>query len=141
MISIFIIFEAIQILYVKKRNEMCNIKIENLEENNKNLLEVNDHIIDVDLKKEHFDDPLEEFYNIVSMCLFMVKNDLYDEYFFDTYKEILEDYSNGLFDEYDIEDKETLDNDLNDINEYLKKDEIESSYYDSLSKIYDDKIK
>lgn len=44
MISIFIIFEAIQILYVKKRNEMCNIKIENLEENNKNLLEVNDHI-------------------------------------------------------------------------------------------------
>ncbi len=133
--------KKLNITYSRRKNDIFHyynhfdkIDVDNIEE-------VNDHIIDVDLKKEHFDDPLEEFYNIVSMCLFMVKNDLYDEYFFDTYKEILEDYSNGLFDEYDIEDKETLDNDLNDINEYLKKDEIESSYYDSLSKIYDDKIK
>ena len=133
--------KKLNITYSRRKNDIFHyynhfdkIDVDNIEE-------VNDHIIDVDLKKEHFDDPLEEFYNIVSMCLFMVKNDLYDEYFFDTYKELLEDYSNGLFDEYDIEDKETLDNDLNDINEYLKKDEIESSYYDSLSKIYDDKIK
>jgi len=133
--------KKLNITYSRRKNDIFHyynhfdkIDVDNIEE-------VNDHIIDVDLKKEHFDDPLEEFYNIVSMCLFMVKNDLYDGYFFDTYKEILEDYSNGLFDEYDIEDKETLDNDLNDINEYLKKDEIESSYYDSLSKIYDDKIK
>ena len=133
--------KKLNITYSRRKNDIFHyynhfdkIDVDNIEE-------VNDHIIDVDLKKEHFDDPLEEFYNIVSMCLFMVKNDLYDEYFFDTYKEILEDYSNGLFDEYDIEDKETLDNDLNDINEYLKKYEIESSYYDSLSKIYDDKIK
>lgn len=107
-----------------------------------NIEEVNDHIIDIDLKKEHFDDPLEEFYNIVSMCLFMSSKELYDEYFFETYEEILNDYNNGEFDEYDLDinDKELFEKDLDEINEYLKKDKVKSNYYYNLSKIYDDKM-
>ena len=101
-----------------------------------NIEEVNDHIIDADLKKEHFDDALEEFYNITSMCSYMIENELYDEYFFKTFKEILDDYRKGMFDNYDIVDKETFENDLKDIEDSIKKDEIEGEYYNSLTDMY-----
>ena len=97
--------------------------------------DANDHIIDVDLKKEHFDNPIEEFYNILSMCSYMANNDLYDEYFFETLNEIIEDYNKGIFDDY-IDDKELIDKDIEEIKEHLKKDEMEKSYYNNLSDIY-----
>ena len=105
-----------------------------------NIEEVNDHIVDLDLKKEHFDDDLEEFFNITSMCSYMIENNLYDEYFFKTFREILDDYKNGLFDNYDILDKEVFDNDLKEIEENIKKDEIEEEYYNNLTNIYDEEI-
>ena len=100
-----------------------------------NIEEVNDHIVDVDLKKEHFDNPIEEFYNILSMCTYMVNNDLYDEYFFETLKEILEDYDKGEFDDY-LDDKELIDSDIEEIKEYFKKDEVKNKYYDNLTELY-----
>ena len=104
-----------------------------------NILDINDKVVDKHIKKENFEHPLEEFYNMVSMCLYMIENDLYDEYFFDTYEDILEEYDEGNFDDYflDIkEDKKLLDDDIYKINEYLAHEESKMSYYDNLSEIY-----
>ena len=105
-----------------------------------NIDEVNDHIVDIDLKKEHFENPLEEFYNTISMCLFMIENDLYDDYFFESYKELLEEYESNKYEDYFLDkdnDKKLLDEDILIVNEYLNKDRIKSNYYDKLSEIYD----
>lgn len=106
------------------------------------ITDVNDKIVDVCLKKENFENPLEEFYNITSMCSYMIEHDLYDNYFFDTYEEILEEYSEGKFDDYFLninEDKKDLKEDINRINEYLAHDNDKMSYYDNLSEIYSEK--
>lgn len=110
-----------------------NIDVDNIEE-------VNDHIVDVDLKKEHFENPLEEFYNTISMCLFMIENDVYDDYFFESYKELLEEYESGKYEDYFLDkdnDSKLLNEDILIVNEYLNKDKIKSNYYDKLSEIYD----
>ncbi len=107
-----------------------------------NIQDVNDKIVDVHLKKEQFENPLEEFYNIVAMCSYMIDNDLYDEYYFETYDEILEDYDKGMFDDYFLDyenDKSSLKEDINKINEYLSQDNDKMNYYDSLSEIYSNK--
>ena len=104
------------------------------------IADANDHIVDIDLKKEHFENPLEEFYNTISMCTYMINNDLYDEYFFETYKELLEEYESGKYDNYFLDiinDKMDLEKDIEIVNEYLNKDKIKSNYYDKLSEIYD----
>ena len=90
------------------------------------------------IKKENFDNPLEEFFNIVAMCSYMIDNDLYDEYFFNTYDDILEEYDTGKFDDLflDISDKKALGDDIYKINEYLSNDNDKMNYYDSLSEIY-----
>ena len=93
-----------------------------------NIEEVNDHIISEDLKTSDFEDPLKEFYITVAMCSYMIDNDLYDDYFFNAYKELIEE--NKLV--YD----EDINTDLEKINEYLKKDEIKSEYYEKLSELY-----
>ena len=133
--------KELNVKYNDRKNEIIAFYSHFDKVNVDNIEEVNDHIIDIDLKKEHFDDPLEEFYNIVAMCLFMSSKDLYDEYFFETYKEILDDYNNGAFSDYnwDSNDKEIFKKDLEEINEHLKKDQVKSNYYDNLSKIYDNK--
>ena len=103
------------------------------------IIDVNDKIVDVHLKKENFEHPLEEFYNIVSMCSYMIDNDLYDEYFFNTYDEILEEYDEGNFDESFLDlnkDKKDLSDEIYKINEYLSHDNDKMSYYDSLSEVY-----
>ena len=102
------------------------------------IQDVNDKIIDIHLKKENFDNPLEEFFNIVAMCSYMIDNDLYDEYFFNTYDDILEEYDTGKFDDLflDISDKKALGDDIYKINEYLSNDNDKMNYYDSLSEIY-----
>lgn len=107
-----------------------------------NIDEVNDHIVDIDLKKEHFENPLEEFYNTISMCLYMIEHELYDEYFFDAYKEILEEYNDNKYDDYFMNesDKELLDSDIEIVNDYLKKDEAKSKYYDTLTEVMDKEV-
>ncbi len=102
--------------------------------------DANDHIVDIDLKKENFENPLEEFYNTISMCTYMINHDLYDGYFFEAYKELLSEYENGDYEDYFLDkesDKELLDKDIETVNEYLNKDKMKEKYYDNLSAIYD----
>ena len=117
----------------KYYSEMGKIDVDSIEE-------VNDHIIDSDLKQENFENPLEEFYIIVAMCSYMAKNDLYDDYFFSSFDELLEEYTEGKYDEYfcDIlKDKELLSNDISEITEYILKDKNEADYYEALSSVYE----
>ena len=77
------------------------------------------------------------------MCAYMVEHDLYDEYFFKTYLELLDCYNSGEFDNLfkDILlDKQSIDNDIDSINDYLKKDEIKMKYYQDVSDIYNDEF-
>ncbi len=104
-----------------------------------NITDVNDHIIDEHLGNERFENNIEEFYILVSMCSYMVEHNLYDEYFFTSYEEVLEDFnnSNSLLNEIE----ESLKKDIDMISEYIKKDKIKNDYYDKLSSVYNDQIK
>ena len=102
-----------------------------------NLQEVNDKIIDSLLKKNYFKDDLEEFYNALSMCSYMIEHDLYDEVFFDDFDELLEEYKTHKFDNDIKDDKELLDKDVDRICDYLIKEKTKSNYYDKLSEMYD----
>ena len=129
----------VNILYSVRKKEIYDYYNQYKKIDLDNIQDVNDKIIDVHLKKENFDNPLEEFYNIVSMCSYMIDNDLYDEYFFNTYDEILEEYKSGEFDDdfLDVnEDKKSIGEDIYKINEYLSNDNDKMNYYDSLSEIY-----
>lgn len=129
----------VNILYSVRKKEIYDYYNQYKKIDLDNIQDVNDKIIDVHLKKENFDNPLEEFYNIVSMCSYMIDNDLYDEFFFNTYDEILEEYKSGEFDDdfLDInEDKKSIGEDIYKINEYLSNDNDKMNYYDSLSEIY-----
>lgn len=108
-----------------------------------NIDVVNDHIVDIDLKKEDFDCPLEEFYIICAMCSYMAKHDLYDDYFFSSFDELLLEYNEGKYDEYflDIEnDKACLKEDIDLICEYILKDESKMKYYDALTQVYENEL-
>jgi hypothetical protein len=104
-----------------------------------NITDVNDHIIDEHLGNERFENNIEEFYILVSMCSYMVEHNLYDEYFFTSYEEVLEDFnnSNSLLNEIE----ESLKKDIDMISEYIKKDKIKNDYYNKLSSVYNDQIK
>ncbi len=65
------------------------------------------------------------------MCLYMVENGLYDEYYFETFNDIIKEFKNKDLDNI-------LTKDIDTIEDYLKKDEIKSAYYDTLSTLYDD---
>ena len=131
--------DKVNTLYRVRKEQIYNFysKYKNIDADS--IQDVNDKIVDLDLKKEDFDNPLSEFYNIVSMCSYMIDNNLYDEYFFNTYDDILEEYKSGSFDEcfLDInEDKKSLGEDIYKINEYLSNDNDKMNYYDTLSEIY-----
>lgn len=129
----------VNVLYSVRKNEINKFYNKYKKIDLENIQDVNDKIIDVHLKKENFEHPLEEFYNILAMCSYMIDNDLYDEYFFDTYDELLEEYEEGLFDEYFLDinkDKQDLMDEIYKINEYLAMDNDKMSYYDSLSEVY-----
>ena len=129
----------VNILYSKRKEEINNFynKYKNIDIDS--IQDVNDKIIDTHLKKENFEHPLEEFYNIIAMCSYMIDNDLYDEYFFDTYEELLEEYEEGMFDDYFLDlnaDKIAVNDEIHKINEYLSHENDKMSYYDNLSDIY-----
>ena len=129
----------VNILYKDRKEEINKYYNKYKDIDIDNIQDINDKIVDKDLKKENFENPLEEFYNILSMCSYMIDNDLYDEYFFNTYDDILEEYKSGSFDEcfLDInEDKKSLGEDIYKINEYLSNDNDKMNYYDTLSEIY-----
>ena len=103
-----------------------------------NIVDVNDHIIDEHLSSQRFEDSLEEFYILVAMCSYMTNNNLYDEYFFSSFSECLEEFnnSNSLINE--IEDE--LQKDIDLVSEYIKKSNVMSEYYEKLSSVYNDRI-
>ena len=114
--------------YINRKNEIYgyynkhrNIDVDTIEE-------VNDDVVDK-IKIENFEDSTEELYNIVAMCTYMIENDLYDEYFFNTCKELL--------DETIINEAGELKKDIDNLCEYFKKENIKSDYYDKLSIVYD----
>ena len=125
--------EKLDILYDDKKKEIYSYYLEysNIDA---------DNIFD---KKEELDIEVLEFYITLSMCAYMVEHDLYDEYFFKTYLELLDCYNSGEFDNLfkDILlDKQSIDNDIDSINDYLKKDEIKMKYYQDVSDIYNDEF-
>ena len=95
-----------------------------------NIQDINDSICEIN--KSDFENEILELYNTVAMCMYMIEHDLYDEYFFEAYSDILTELGNKEFDN-------VLSKDIDTINDYLKKDEIKSEYYDKLSTLYEDK--
>lgn len=95
-----------------------------------NIQDINDSICEIN--KGDFENEMLELYNTVAMCMYMIEHDLYDEYFFEAYSDILTELGNKEFDN-------VLSKDIDTINDYLKKDEIKSEYYDKLSTLYEDK--
>ena len=133
----------LNVLYEEKKKEINGYYNEFGLVSVDNIQEVNDQIIDKKLKKEDLENDLLEFYITVSMCLYMIENDLYDEYFFSTYAELLAEYKTGKYDNYFMDilaDKELLESDIEDINDYLKKEEAMGKYYDDVSDIYNEEF-
>ena len=129
----------VNILYKDRKEEINKYYNKYKDIDIDNIQDINDKIVDKDLKKENFENPLEEFYNILSMCSYMIDNDLYDEYFFNTYEDILEEYEEGNYDDYFLDvntDKKDISDEIYKINEYLAMDSDKMNYYDSLSEIY-----
>ena len=100
-----------------------------------NIQDANDHIIGEHLDNSRFEEFISEFYITISMCIYMIENDLYDEYFFDSFRELLNEYNDSK-NILNINDEE-LNNDIDNIKDYLEKDKIKSEYYDKLSELYD----
>lgn len=133
----------LEVLYKEKKNEVYSYYLEYSGIDSENIQSVNDKIVDKKLRKEDFDNELMEFYITISMCLFMIENDLYDEYFFNTYAELLNEYKSGKYDNYFMDilsDKELLESDIENINEYIRKDRAKSKYYDDVSDIYNNEL-
>ena len=77
------------------------------------------------------------------MCSYMVSKNLYDDYFFESFDELLEEYNNGNYDDYFMDinsDKVLLDSDIHEITEYVLKDNEKQNYYDALSSVYEEKL-
>ena len=103
-----------------------------------NIQEVNDHITDEHLSKSYFENTITEFYVTTSMCTYMIENDLYDEYFFDTFPELLEEFNNSSSIMNEIEDE--LKSDIDNVSDYLKKEKTKEEYYNKLSEVYEQDI-
>lgn len=122
-------------LYSERRDEVYDYykEVDHVDEDI--IEEVNDKLIDSHFKKENFENPLEEFYIICSMCAYMTSIDVYDDYFFSSFDELLAEYNDGLYDDYfkDKEkDKEILSHDISNITEFILKDKDEQDYYNSI---------
>ena len=100
-----------------------------------NIQDVNDHITSEDLNKSYFENTTYEFYITVAMCIYMIENDLYDNYFFEIFEELLDEY-NALKNIINDEENE-LKNDIEIVKDYLKKEKTKEEYYENLSEIYD----
>ncbi len=135
--------KKLDFLYSKRREEIFNFYENHKPVDVDNIDEINDHIVDDCFSEENFENPLEEFYITCAMCAYMAKNDLYDEYFFESFDELLEEYNEGKFDEYFFDvnaDKPSLKSDIDEICEYILKDKDKADYYDALSSVYESEI-
>ena len=125
--------EKLDYLYADERDDLFNIykhqKESSIKMNFKlNIVNLNDYVTDELIGEGGFKHPLEAFYNVLSICVAMIKIKEMDEYFFEEIIELSEKYKNGEFDNYffDIEnDKKEIDKDLETVlnyyNEYKMK--------------------
>ena len=128
----------VNVLYKVRKDEIYHFYSHFDKLDNDSITEANDHIVDVDLKREHFENELEEFFNTTAMCNYMIEHDLYDEYFFSAFDEILEDYEKLQDDFLDNDsDKKLFETDVDNVKDYLIKEESNKEYYDNLSSIYE----
>ena len=66
------------------------------------------------------------------MCAHMVEYNVYDEYIFGSYRELINDY---------ISEKEPeFVADVGKINEYLRRDDIKAQFYNGLSDLINNKV-
>lgn len=103
-----------------------------------NITDVNDHITD-ELGKNYFENNIDEFFVTTAMCTYMIENDLYDEYFFDTFNELLEEFNNSK-NIMNIEIEDELNNDIDNVSDYLKKEITKEEYYNKLSEVYESEL-
>lgn len=121
--------EKLVYLYSEERDDLFNIykhqKESSIKMNFKlNIVNLNDYVTDELIGEGGFKHPLDTFYNVLSICVAMIKIKEMDEYFFEEIIELLERYKNGEFDKYffDIEtDKKEIDKDLEMVLNYYKK--------------------
>lgn len=104
-----------------------------------NIQDANDHIIDEHIDQKRLENSNEEFYITVSMCVYMIEHNVYDEYFFEAFKELYEEFNNASALLNNVENE--LKNDTELIDDYIKKDEINKKYYENLSDVYNNQIK
>ena len=110
--------------YSEIRGSRINYYIDQKENlNNKNIESYNDYITDEVIGKYGFLNEIEEFFNILAICVGMAKINCYDEYIFNEIKIMIEKYKNKQYDKYlyDLNDKETINSDINTIEIYLKR--------------------
>ncbi|MBR4178859.1 MAG: hypothetical protein IKR57_05900 [Bacilli bacterium] len=115
------------VLYEVRKKEIYSF-YDNKKINSDNICEINDYIVDVCLKKENFEETIEEFYNITAMCSYMLEHNLYDEYFFSSFEELLDEVEL-------VEKTEDLESDIIELKNYLNKDTMYLKYYELISDI------
>ena len=117
--------------YIDIKNKIydCYKKFKKIDSDN--IQDINDSIIDNMIDKNDFNNEMLELYYTVSMCFYMIENNLYDEYYFNTFNDIIKELGNKELDA-------VLTKDIDTIEDYIKKDEIKSAYYDTLSTLYED---
>ena len=96
-----------------------------------NIEEVNDHLLDSDINEDNMEDK-KEFFIVTAMCAYMTENDVYDDYFFASYRELNKDYLSER-------DPEFV-SDVAKINEYLRRDDIKEQFYENISKEINDSL-
>ena len=96
-----------------------------------NIEDTNDHILDDEIKTEQLNDKTE-FFTLVAMCAHMVEYNVYDEYIFGSYRELINDFLS--------EREPDFVSDVGKINEYLRRDDIKAQFYDGLSDLINNKV-
>lgn len=90
--------------------------------NQTNIEASNDYMTDEFLGRKAFENELDEFFNVLSMCMAMVELALYDKYFFDTIGEMIGKYKEGYYNAYlsDAENRTDIDTDISKVEQYIK---------------------
>jgi hypothetical protein len=104
-----------------------------------NIGDINDKLVDDVLGLKSFEDPEEELFNTIAMCNYMIEHNLYDEYFFESAKDIIDDYQNGKV--LSLTNDEILDKDIDIVKDYIEKDKYNEEYYNKLSDVYNNENK
>ena len=125
--------EKLDFFYSEERDDLIKIyrhqKKASIDMNFKlNIANLNDYVTDEIIGEAGFENPIDSFYTVLSICLAMVELKEIDKYFFEEIIELSEKYKNGEFDNcfFDIEtDKKEIDKDLETVlnyyNEYKMK--------------------